>query len=59
MQISQVCCARPGGVNEDYACTGSDWAVVALLRGAERSSPREGRKQQDDATAVYFRPSET
>ena len=28
MQVSQVSCARPGGVNEDYACTGPDWGVV-------------------------------
>lgn len=28
MQICQVSCARPGGVNKDYACTGTDWAVV-------------------------------
>ncbi len=32
MQISQVSRARPGGVNEDYACAGTDWAL--LLDGA-------------------------
>ncbi len=32
MQISQVSRARPGGVNEDYACAGTGWAL--LLDGA-------------------------
>ena len=28
MQISMVSRARPGGVSEDYACGGADWAMV-------------------------------